>query len=58
MLFFELRERADAPPFLRIYVHREKGEEFDPQREGLFAAAHGELEKGAELAAQRAEVEA
>jgi hypothetical protein len=57
VLFFELREHADAPPFLRIYVHREKCEEFDPQREGLFAAAHGELEKGAVLAAPRAEVE-
>jgi hypothetical protein len=58
VLFFELRERGEDPPFLRIYVHREKGEEFGPQREELFAAAHGELAGGAALAATRGEVEA
>lgn len=58
VLFFELREHADAQPFLRIYVHREKGEEFDPQRESLFASAHVELAQGAALGASRSEVEA
>lgn len=40
VLYFELREDAGAEPFLRIYLHREKGEEFAPEREALFAGLH------------------
>lgn len=49
VLFFELREREDAPPFLFIYLHREKGEEFEPERERAFAALHAELGDGCAL---------
>ena len=37
MLFFELRETDDDEPFLLIYLHRNKGEEFDPARTSVFA---------------------
>ena len=50
VLFFELRERADAAPFLRIYVYRAPGAEFDPEVARAFANAHAELAKGIELA--------
>lgn len=50
VLFFELREQADASPFLRIYVYRAPGTEFDPAVAGTFAAAHAELAQGVELA--------
>ncbi len=46
VLFFELRESPDAAPFLFIYLHREHGEEFDPEREALFATLHAELAEG------------
>jgi hypothetical protein len=46
VLFFELRSAADAPAFLRIYVHREKGVEFEPDREARFVVAHAELAHG------------
>jgi hypothetical protein len=49
VLFFELRESAESPPFLRIYLHREKGEEFDPQRERRFAEVHEQLRDGTAL---------
>lgn len=49
-LYFELREQAGAEPFLRIYLHREKGEEFAPGREALFATLHREWIDGAALA--------
>ena len=52
VLFFELRERAEAAPFLFIYLHREKGEEFDAQRERQFAAIHAELSGGRALEPQ------
>jgi hypothetical protein len=44
VLFFELRERpdegSDERPFLWIYVHREKGRDFEPEREAAFARLH------------------
>jgi hypothetical protein len=46
VLFFALAEAAGEAPFLRIYLHREKGEEFDPDREARFRAAHGALCEG------------
>lgn len=49
VLFFSLREDADSDPFLRIYLHREKGEEFEPAREARFRAAHGALGEGAPI---------
>lgn len=52
VLFFELREQADAEPFLRIYVHREKQTEFGEERERRFAAAHAELQGGVGFAAE------
>lgn len=51
VLFFELRESPDATPFLFIYVHREKGAEFDPEIEKRFAELHAELADGVALAA-------
>jgi hypothetical protein len=50
VLFFELREREASPPFALIYVHREKGEEFAPECEQRFLAAHAELGGGRDLA--------
>ena len=49
VLFFELRERESSPPFAFIYLHREKGEEFEPDREQRFLAAHAELGSGRAL---------
>jgi len=49
VLFFELRESAESSPFLRIYLHRAKEEDFAPAREALFAAAHAELSAGHSL---------
>jgi hypothetical protein len=49
VLFFELREGESGPPFAFIYVHREKGEEFEPDREQRFLAAHAELDAGRAL---------
>ncbi|CAG0970597.1 hypothetical protein MYXO_01277 [Myxococcaceae bacterium] len=51
VLFFELRETPDAEPFLLIYLHREKGEEFDPELERRFAELHADLAEGRSLAA-------
>jgi hypothetical protein len=51
VLFFELRERAGDEPFLWIYLHRGKGEEFDPEREGAFASLHELFAAGAALGA-------
>jgi len=50
VLFFELREAAGEAPFLRIYVHREQGAGFEPEREKRFLEAHAELAGGAPLA--------
>jgi hypothetical protein len=50
VLFFELLARGDdARPFLSIYLHRGKGEEFAPEREARFLAAHRDLAVGVEL---------
>ena len=46
VLYFTLHEAPDAPPFLRIYLHREKGAEFEPEREARFGAAHAALRDG------------
>lgn len=46
VLFFELREEEDAPPFLRIYVFRPHGEEFSSMAVERFEAMHHELEDG------------
>jgi hypothetical protein len=46
VLFVELRERESGAPFAFIYVHREKGEEFELDREQRFLAAHAELGDG------------
>ncbi|MBY0401185.1 hypothetical protein K2X89_12880 [Myxococcota bacterium] len=46
VLFFELRERADATPFLRIYVYRAPGVEFASEIAQAFQRAHRELEHG------------
>jgi len=50
VLFFELRERADATPFLRIYVYRAAGAPFDPEIAETFARAHAELSEGVLIA--------
>ena len=50
VLFFELRQEAGQPPFMWIYVHRERGAEFDAEREKRFAAVHAELAGGVALA--------
>jgi hypothetical protein len=49
VLYFELRERVDAVPFLRIYLHRAPGVGFDPELVARFAAIHAELANGVEL---------
>lgn len=46
VLFFTLAEGPGEAPFLRIYLHREKGEEFEPAREARFREAHGALREG------------
>jgi hypothetical protein len=58
VLFFELRDAPDSAPFLRIYVHRDKGEEFEPEHERRFAEVHAELEGGRELAVPAREARA
>ena len=54
VMFFELREQEASPPFAFIYLHREKGEEFAPDRELRFLAAHAELGAGRNLAMEEA----
>jgi hypothetical protein len=58
VLFFELREQASAAPFLRIYLHREKGEEFEPAREKRFLEVHEQLGAGQPLRIEAREVRA
>lgn len=55
VLFFELAEDAEAPPFLRIYVHRERGAEYEPEREKRFLEAHADLSQGVALDAGKGE---
>jgi putative heme iron utilization protein len=50
VLFFELREKDGAAPFLSIYLYRDRGAEFDAEREQRFAALHAELRAGVALA--------
>jgi hypothetical protein len=54
VMFFELSEKRGTPPFAMIYLHREKGEEFEPEREKRFLEAHGELGAGRDLATEEA----
>lgn len=54
VLFLELFGPDTDHPFLSIYVHREKGAEFDDARRVLFTALHGELSRGVDLAWQGA----
>jgi hypothetical protein len=54
VMFFELGEKRGMPPFAMIYLHREKGEEFEPEREKRFLEAHGELGAGRVLATEDA----
>jgi hypothetical protein len=49
VLFFELREAAEAEPFLRVYLHRGKGEDFAVGREEGFAALQERFAEGAAL---------
>jgi hypothetical protein len=49
VLYFELREQADAQPFLRIYVHRAPKAEFESNREARFLAMHATLSTGVEV---------
>lgn len=53
VLFFSLHEQPDADPFLRIYLHREPGAEFDAEREARFAEMHGEFAGGVDLIVDR-----
>jgi hypothetical protein len=50
VLLFELREEAGAAPFLSIFLYRDRGAEFEPEREDRFRALHAELAAGAALA--------
>lgn len=54
VLFFALREQADAEPFLRIYVYRPPGADFAPEIAQAFARAHEELKQGVSLASGEA----
>ena len=47
VLFLQFARSSDAEPFVSVYVHRAKGEEFDPTRLEAFARAHAELADGA-----------
>jgi putative heme iron utilization protein len=49
VLYFELREDRGAEPFLRVYLHRDKGEELTADREARFAALHALFVNGQEL---------
>lgn len=49
VLFLELRENARAEPFLRIYLHRGKGEGFGADREAAFGRLHAAFAGGAAL---------
>jgi hypothetical protein len=55
VLFFELREREGARPFLSIFVYRDRGAEFDAEREARFAALHAELAQGVTLESEGAD---
>ncbi len=46
VMYFELGEGPDEPPFLLIYLYRPKDAEFSPEQEERFAAAHAQLSEG------------
>jgi len=48
VLYFVLKD-ADGKGFLRIYVHREKGAEYEPARVDGFRALHEQVGDGAVL---------
>ena len=47
VLFLEFREQARAEPFLMVYLHRGKGEEFGDEREAAFGRLHEVFGEGA-----------
>lgn len=49
VLFFELRDSAQMPAFLSIYLHRAPGEPFGQEREARFCLLHTRLARGVEL---------
>jgi hypothetical protein len=49
VLYFTLREWADAEPFLLMYLFRGPREDFDAARETHFAALHARLAAGTEI---------
>ena len=49
VLFFELAEAPDAPPFLLVSLYRGSGEAFGEKREALFATLHREMRNGVAL---------
>ena len=52
VLFLELSEQEGTKPFCSIYLHREKGAEFDAELEKRFLEAHAELADGRALASE------
>lgn len=50
VLFFALRESPEAAPFLLVYVHRGKGEDFGAARAARFTDLHTRLAAGADVA--------
>lgn len=46
VLFFELREQAEATPFLRIYLYRPPQSEFEPDALARFGKLHESLAAG------------
>lgn len=53
VLYFTLSDEHGREPFLRIYLHRERGAEFEAEREKAFAALHGQLSDGVQLEVAR-----
>lgn len=49
VLFLELREKLDDEPFLLLYLHRAKGEEFEEERLEQFEKLHAVYGAGAPL---------
>lgn len=55
VLFLEFASSSTDEPFLSVYVHRGKGEDFDGARLEAFAAAHAVLSEGRAIGAAREE---
>lgn len=51
VIYFELRSEPADAPFLWIYLHRERGAEFEPEREKRFAEVFPALAGGVRLEA-------